>query len=450
MKRENRLKILIPENKITDNFNFINDFKNDLDNIKLSKPEYNCPDNLSVEQYFEKLCQEGLKQKYGDNITQDILNRYEKEKSVIFESGFSDIFLWHKDLIDWAKDNDIKLGVYRGSAIGSLVCYILGITKIDPLKYGLLFERFINSDRFKKPVIEIDVEAGKKDKLIEYIINNFGCEYTATAKELSVSLFYTDKKEYMPLKTIIFASNDKIKNAVPLGKLCDEIYISFEDADTFEKSNCLKFTVHPSDILEELKGIDISSVSYNEKITPSFFSKEILESSFIQNNFSKKGIALFEQIKPENIRELTALCSLDRQAVIESGMTEKYINAKNSDNIEYYNDDIKSVLEETFGEIIYQEQIMQILNITGDFSLEEADMIRRYMVKGEAFTEIENLFIEKAKEKGIKYLKAKELWNKMQSSAKYCFIKAHSTSWALLLYSYLKSVFSNYELTLSK
>ena len=123
-------------------------------------------------------------------------------------------------------------------------------------------------------------------------------------------------------------------------------------------------------------------------------------------------------------------------------MTEKYINAKNSDNIEYYNDDIKSVLEETFGEIIYQEQIMQILNITGDFSLEEADMIRRYMVKGEALPEIENLFIEKAKEKGIKYPKAKELWNKMQSSAKYCFIKAHSTSWALLLYLYLKSVFS--------
>lgn len=81
-------------------------------------------------------------------------------------------------------------------------------------------------------------------------------------------------------------------------------------------------------------------------------------------------------------------------------MAEKYVNAKNSDNIEYYNDDIKSVLEETFGEIIYQEQIMQILNITGDFSLEEADMIRRYMVKGEAFTEIENLFIEKAKKKG--------------------------------------------------
>ena len=427
VKSKIKTKIIIPESKVKDDFGIIEKIKqeNGLNNIKLSRPIYNCPDNSSVEEYFDKLCLEGLKSRYGDNIHKNIMERYEKEKSVIFKLGLADIFLHYKDVINWAKNNNAKLGIYRGSAIGSLICYILELTNIDPIKYNLIFERFINSKRlFNCPVIEFDVETGKKDELIEYIIDKYGCENTALGNELSFPLVnLNNKKEYLPLKTLIYVTKNPIKSSIPLGKLDRETYISMENIDIFEKSKCLKFAIHPSDVLEEFKEIDIDDILIRKNI----------DFNLILNNFSEPGIKILKQLKPKNIEELTAIISLDRQGPIESGMVEKYIKARNLNKIEYYNDSVEQILKDTYGEIIYQEQIIQILNALGDFDLEEAEIIRRSMAQRKVLTEQEKIFIEKATDRGFKYVKAKELWDEMESCSINCFIKAHAISASLLL-----------------
>ena len=433
MKSKIRTKIIISESKTENNFGIIDRFieENGLNNIKLSRPVYTYPDNLSVEEYFEKLCLEGLKLRYGDNIPENTMERYKKEKSVIFKLGLADIFLYHKDVINWAKNNNTKLGIYRGSAISSLICYILELTNIDPIKYNLIFERFINSKRLiNHPVVEFDVEESKKDELIEYIIDKYGYENAAFGNELSFPLVnLNNKKEYLPLKTLIYATKDPIKRSIPLGKLDRETYITLESINIFEKSKCLKFAIHSSRALEELKEISINDVLVEENV----------DKDLIQNNFSKSGIKFLKQLKPKNIEELTALVSLDRPGPIESGMTENYIKAKKSNNIEYYDDSIKQILKETCGEIIYQEQIILILNALGGFDLEEAEKIRRSMTQRKVLTEQEKIFIEKTTDKGLKYLKAKELWDKMEAISIKCFIKAHALSSSLLLCSCVKS-----------
>ncbi|HIS53329.1 TPA: DNA polymerase III subunit alpha, partial [Candidatus Galligastranaerophilus gallistercoris] len=140
-------------------------------------PKFPCPDNLSEEEYFDVLCKKGLKERYSDPIPDDILERYEYEKSVIFKMGFPAYFLLTWDFINWAKNHDIPVGPGRGSAAGSIVAYALGITELDPIEHNLLFERFLNPERISMPDIDIDFCKRRRGEVIDYVSERWGQDH---------------------------------------------------------------------------------------------------------------------------------------------------------------------------------------------------------------------------------------------------------------------------------
>ena len=162
--------------EIADKCNFEMD-KLEFGKTKELLPKYPCPDGLSEEEYFDKLCIEGLKKRYGDPIPDDIMKRYNYEKSVIFTMGFPAYFLLTWDFINWAKENNIPVGPGRGSAAGSIVAYALRITELDPIRHNLLFERFLNPERISMPDIDIDFCQRRRGEVIEYVSKKWGADH---------------------------------------------------------------------------------------------------------------------------------------------------------------------------------------------------------------------------------------------------------------------------------
>ena len=425
-KTPEKFTILVPEKEIKDaclimektNWRFDDFF-----------PFYKNSENISNEEYFDILCKKKLTEKFGNEITQEVLERYEKEKNTIINMEHFDIFLHYAEVIDWAKNNNITLGLGRGSAVGSLICYILGITNVNPLKYNLIFERFMNQEFIYFPDIELDVAESDKEKLTEYILEKYGRERCAIGCEMS---FPPDmENNTVSMKTKIYVLSKTIKEYSTLGKLSENLFISLKTASDYEFG--LKFKIHSSKSLEIIKksGKDIFEIP--------------LDNQEVINSLKEKTKCnIFEKIKPSSIDDLAHIFQTERDELIKAGVTDEFIKAKYSENREYYSDLLEPVLKETYGKIIWQEQIIQILNIVGDFSLSEAEVIRRLMAR-KKWTDLskdEETFIAKAEEKGLKYIKAKELWDKMCAISPYCYLKAHAIAFVLSEYytAYVQNV----------
>ncbi len=386
---------------------------------------------IHLEKFFDQICSEGLKKRYGENLSQEIKERFDKEAKVIKTCGFMGEFVHLYFLIQYAKNNNIILGTGRGSCVGSLICYILEITNIDPIKYNLVFERFLNTQRILRPDIELDTDREGKEKLINYILHTFGGSYCAFDSDFSYPLEVQHSDfSYINLKTIIYVSEHPIGYAVPLGYISDNTYLALCPEKVFRQSPCLKFTIHILDVLDKLKQANTALIPLNDKKTFEFFQtgENIFE-------FGEEEIrTLAKKLKPDSINDLSALYTLGRESTISVGMTDEFINAKFSKRREYYHPLLKPILEETYGQIIYQEQIFQILNVLGDFSLETAGIIRIKMAKKLDCAEIEQEFIKNAREKGLKKPKAKELWDKLYLFTPYCFMKSHTISFSTMAY----------------
>ena len=432
-KTPENMKIFVPMNDIKDDLGCIDEmFSGDIKS-ELSFPEYTVPNGISKEEYFEQICQTGLKERYGDNVSKEILERYEKEKSAIIKFNCIDIFLHYHDIVELAKNNNIMIGTGRGSEVGSLVCYILGITNVDPIKYNFFFERFLNSERFYLPDIELDIEAENSDTLIELIFKKYGNEHIAIAFHPSYS---SRKEDEGAFKTILFVSENPIKDSVPVDKIAPDTYLTIEPYKVIAKSSCLRLIINHPKVLNRIKksGININEIPLNDEKVFSLFETAQVQGIFQLNGFDEPEKDLLQRLKPQSIEELSAFYALERPAPIDGGLFNLYINAKYSPNNTKYDDLTDNILKETYGEIIYQEQIMQILNIIGGFELSKSDIIRRNMAKQISMPDIENTFIENAKAKGIEYIKAKELWYKMSVTSFYCFMKSHAIAVALLTY----------------
>ncbi len=482
-------------------------------------PKYPCPDSYNEEEYFNYLCLEGLKKRYGEPLSQSILERYEYEKSVIFKMGFPAYFLLTWDFINWAKEHKIPVGPGRGSAAGSIVAYALGITELDPIYHNLLFERFLNPERISMPDIDIDFCKRRRGEVIDYVSDKWGKDHVCQIITFGTLAAKAALKAVCRVYDIPFsqanawaamvpnAPGTKLKEALldgmELKKLCDEnsqvqslvdealhmeglknqtgthaagviiaprpmdeiipVALSKEKAATtqypmagIEKLGLLKMDFlgletltiiqDALDLIKERTGktIDINNIPLDDKETFELLSKGETDAVFqLESGGMKK---LVKRLKPNVFEDLGALVALYRPGPLEAGMVDDFVDRKHGrQKIEYAHPLLENILNDTYGTILYQEQIMQIFQTLADYSLGDADMVRRMMGKKklQQMAEQKERFVKASASKGMTSDSATKLFEQIESFAKYCFNKAHSSAYAFVAYqtAYLKAHF---------
>ena len=466
------------------------------------------PDDL-----LQKLCINGLNKLYG-TIDKEIQKRLDHELGVIKNMGFAGYFLITADFVKYAKENGIPVGPGRGSAAGSIVSYALGITTIDPIKYNLLFERFLNPERISLPDIDIDFCIERRGEVIDYIKKQYGenavtqiitfgkmkarqvvrdvgrvmsypfSEVDKIAKaipeELNITLETAIEKnpelrgyaegDYRELiqhslvlegmnrhasthaAGVVIAPSD-LTDYVPLYKSSQGDITSQYDMKGLEELGLLKMdflglrtltVIDKAVKLIKLRGIevDIDGLLYDDQKVFELFAKGMTAGVF---QFESSGMREFlKKLKPTALEDLIAMNALYRPGPmnnINDYIDRKYAKKK----IIYPHPDLKPILEETHGIIVYQEQVMQIANEIGGFSMAEADIMRRAMGKKIAalMKESTEKFIAGALKRGISKKKATEIVELIEKFAQYGFNKSHSTAYAIIAYqtAWLKTYF---------
>ncbi len=478
-------------------------------------PTFKVPEGETLESWFEKLCWENVGKKFK-NITPEIEERLNYEIRVIKQMGFSGYFLIVSDFVNFAKKNGIPVGPGRGSAAGSLVAYVLGITNLEPTRWRLIFERFLNPERITMPDIDIDFCFERREEVINYVREKYGKDHVAqiitfgtmaaraairdVGRVLDVSYGEVDRLAKMipPNTSIeeaislspelqelikndptyekiistakslegyarhasihaagIVISKEPITEYVPLQTMegGNEIVTQFPMTN-LEELGLLKMdflglrtlTVI-NDALKDIKRrygieLDINNISLEDKKV-----YELLQSGETIGVFQleSKGMRnLLKEVQPEKFEDLIAVLALYRPGPL--GRLESYIKRKKKEEeIKYLHPDLEPILSETYGVIIYQEQVMEIAHRLAGFSLGQADLLRRAMGKKmpEVMEQQREIFINGAKERGIPEDIAREIFEDMAKFAEYGFNKSHSAAYALISYqtAYLKAYY---------
>lgn len=492
-------------------------------------PEFAVPPGFTIDTYFAKVVRDGFEDRleYLRPLADrgalkyplpSYEERLEEEIGIIQRMKYSGYFLIVWDLIRYARESDIPVGPGRGSAAGSLVSYCMRITDLDPLQYGLLFERFLNPERVSLPDIDIDFCMNRRASVIDYVTKKYGRENVSqiitfgtmaargvirdTGRGMEMTYAEVDKIAKMvpaelhitldkaleqnpDLKSLtqndprvrelidvakrleglarhasthaagVVISPQPITEFVPLYKSNkDEITTMYPMTDV-EKIGLLKMDFLAlttltiiDDTLKMLKqheGIDLNmdTLALDDEKTYELFSLGLTDGVF---QFESSGMKdILRKFKPLSIEHLTALNALYRPGPIGGGMIDDFIKRKHGvKNIEYELPELKTVLEETYGVIVYQEQVMQIANIVAGYSLGEADLLRRAMgkKKAEEMAAQRETFLSGARAKGFKdEKKITRIFDLMEQFAGYGFNKSHSAAYAVLAYrtAYLKA-----------
>ena len=506
--------------------------------VKLHKvdnpfPEFEVPPGYTIDSYFAKVVQDGfqerlehLKRMSDEGTLKNSIEAYEKriaeEIRIIQGMKYPGYFLIVWDLIRYAREHDIPVGPGRGSAAGSMASYCMRITDIDPLQYGLLFERFLNPERVTLPDIDIDFCMNRRGEVIEYVTRKYGrenvsqiitfgtmmakgvirdtgrgmempyAEVDKIAKMVPAELHITLDKaiEQNPDFKKLVQTDPKVRDLidaakrleglarhasthaagvvisprpitefVPLYKSSkDEITTMYPMADV-EKIGLLKMDFLAlttltviDDTLKALKhegmDLDLDNIPLDDEKTYKLFSDGLTSGVF---QFESSGMKdILRRFKPSSIEHLTALNALYRPGPIGGGMVDDFIKRKHKSKlVEYELPELKQILEETYGVIVYQEQVMQVANMVAGYSLGEADLLRRAMGKKkvEEMAAHRERFVKGAREKGFKdEKKVTRLFDLMEQFAGYGFNKSHSAAYAVLAYrtAFLKAHYPNY------
>ena len=513
--------------KIADRINY--EFSFDKDYL----PDFPIEDSsLSVEEFLRKKVFIGAEQKYHE-INTEVQERIDYELDVINSMGFASYFLIVGDLIEFAKSKNIRTGAGRGSAAGSIVSYCLGITGIEPLKYGLIFERFLNKGRKSLPDIDMDFDERYRGDVIQYAIDKYGQDRVAhivtfatikakqairdSARVLGLPFSSGDKvaklmppmilgntatiseclkldennesgyskefysasddlrKQYsadQEVKKIIdialgleglrrqdgihaaaiVISPDKITNFLPIQRKGEnaEIVTQYE-MHTVEKLGLLKMdflglrNLSIVDRTLELigdKNLDIDNIELNDKKTYNLFSEGKMTGVFQLE--SRVAQSVSRSLNPKRFEDIVALVALIRPGPLGAGMHNEFTDRANSrKDIEYLHQDLEEILKETYGVILYQEQVMQIAEKIAGFNLQEADNLRVAMGKKipQVMEEQRKKFTEGAVKSGYSEQFSIEIFDQIAYFAGYGFNKSHSVPYALLAYqtAYLKA-----------
>ena len=475
-------------------------------------PYFKTPDGSDNLEFFNRLCDEGLRRHYGEHPAQEIIDRLEYEKSVVTRMGYVNYYLIVWDFINYAKENDIPVGPGRGSGAGSLAAYCMGITGLDPIKYELIFERFLNPERVSMPDFDIDFCYEKRGKVIDYVIHKYGADHVAqiitfgtmaarsavrdvgrvlampyaqvdtVAKlipaELNITitkaferkpelkqLYDSDEQvrrlldlsikiEGMPRHASTHAAGvvitrDEVSDYVPLARNDEQMVTQFT-MTTLEELGLLKMDFLG---LRTLTVIADSEDSIQQH-TPSFCMDDIdYDDAAVYamlGSGSTTGVFQLESggmrqllinMKPRNLEDIIAVISLYRPGPMDSIPT--YLqNRQDPEHTSYKTPQLEPILDVTNGVIIYQEQVMQICQQLGGFSLGKADIVRRAMAKKKhaVMEQSGQEFIAGCKQNGISEKAAKEIYDEMASFASYAFNKSHAAVYAAVAYqtAYLK------------
>lgn len=486
---------------IADRCNF--DFE--FGNTKL--PYFETPDNMNHFDYFKRLCLEGMKKRYGDNPPKEYYDRLDYELETVEKMGYTDYYLIVADFVSFAKSKDIPVGPGRGSGAGSIAAYCMGITDLDPMKYNLLFERFLNPERVSMPDFDIDFCYERRGEVIDYVTEKYGSDHVAQivtfgtlatraairdvgramgmpyaavdavtklvpndfhitidqavkkSKELSRlmqenpqvnELVETARKvEGMPRNTSTHAAgvvitHNPVSTYVPLATN-DGVPVTQYIMTTLEELGLLKMdflglrTLTVIDDASKAAGIDINSVPITDEKVYKLFSRGQTEGIF---QFESSGMKqMLTNLKPTRLEDLIAATSLYRPGPAKQ--IDTFIeNSHNPENIKYADDKLKPILENTYGCMVYQEQVMQIFRELAGYSYGRADIVRRAMSKKklDVMEQERETFISGCEKNGIKKEVADSIFNQMSDFAKYAFNKSHAACYALVAYqtAYLK------------
>src|SRR5437899_2594251 len=370
----------------------------------LSKyPEFPAPPGKAREEYLRELCYDGLRQRYGERAASDpeLIRRLDYELSVFEKTGFVSYLLIVWDFIHFAKEKGIPVGPGRGSAAGSMVAYVLGITDIDPLQYGLLFERFLNPDRVSPPDIDVDFCEARRGEVLEYVRQKYGERRVAqiiTFGKLKAKSVVRDVGRVMGWS---YRDADRIAKMIP-----NELNITLDDAAAF--------------------------ALYSRGETIGLFQME----SGGMTNLSK-------QFDVKRLDDIIALIALYRPGPME--LIPEYVKAKKGITpIKYLHPLLEDICADTYGVMIYQEQVMGAASKLAGYSLAQADLLRRAMGKKdkEKMAKERKNFIEGcSRTNKIPEKKANAIFDLLEKFAGYGFNKSHSAAYGVISYqtAYLKA-----------
>lgn len=501
-------------------------------------PDYQVPSGYTIDTYLEYLVHVGLKKRYGE-ISPDLKKRVEYELGVIEQMGFAAYFLITWDFIHFAKTHGIPVGPGRGSAAGSVVAYALEITDLDPIEHKLLFERFLNPERFTMPDIDIDFCIERRGEVIDYVTQKYGedkvCQiitfgtYAAKAAfkgiarimkvpfsesnrlaaliDPAIELAQTFNKKAKTLKQAMEYDGSELKalydkdeqividpiehKTVGIKKMIDlaigiegiknntgthaaGVIISRVPLDEIlpvqpSKDGIVQTGYPPHDVTEVLSllkmdflglrnlttiyktvalvkkrqgiDIDINHIPLDDKPTYQMLIEGKTDGVFQLESTGMKN--LVKRLQPDVFDDLGALVALFRPGPLNSGMVDDFVERKHGrQQISYAHPLLEPVLKDTYGTIVYQEQIMQVFQVLADYTLGQADMVRRMMGKKklDEMAKQKGLFIERSAKHGMSSKDAETLFEQIEKFAEYCFNRSHSAAYAFVAYqtAYLK------------
>ena len=478
-------------------------------------PVYPTGKDRSLEEIIEEKAWAGLKARIGETVPEHYAGRLAEELEIIKSMGFSGYFLIVADYIQYAKDHGIPVGPGRGSAAGSLAAYSLRITDIDPIRWNLLFERFLNPERRSMPDIDVDFCQNRRDEVIEYVKNRYGPEYVSqitTFGNMKAKAVIRDVGRVLGMS---YADVDRIAKLVPndlnitleqaikaeprlkelmegdpmVGRLIEiaraleglsrhasvhaggviisdehpltahvPVYvdkkgmlISQYDMKRIERVGLIKFDMlglktltviaKAVDILRsEGIDLDISAIPLDDRLTYQLIGDGDTSSVFQLESSGMRG--MLRQLKPEKFEDIIAAVALYRPGPMD--LIPSYVDRRHGrQDIDYPHPLLEKILKETYGIIVYQEQVMQIAQEMAGYSLGKADLLRRAMgkkIRQEMATQRE-IFMAGAVERGVDRDKAGEIFDLMEKFADYGFNKSHAAAYALVAYqtAYLKA-----------
>jgi len=488
-------------------------------------PEYPVPKEHDFDSFLVELSKKRLAPliETFDKANKDAyIERLDYELNQIKTMGFSSYFLIVYDFILWSKDNDVPVGPGRGSGAGSLVAYALGITTLDPIDHGLLFERFLNPERISMPDFDIDFCMEKRDSVIEYVSNKYGSGAVSqiatfgtmaaravvrdVARALGKPYAVGDRiskmipfapgmtldraKEEQPIFAQASKNDPEVKEVVDLayklegiarnvGKHAGGVVIAPGSISDFcpvynDRQSASVMTQYDKDDVEKIGLVKFDFLGLRtltvidravKSINLSMKKSESLDLDKIPHNDSKvfellssgKTMAIFQlestgmralikSLKPTKFEEITALLALYRPGPLNSGMHTTFVDRKHGKSpVVYPHELLEPVLSETYGVIVYQEQVMEAARVLAGYSMGEADILRRVMGKKkiEEMEEQREIFIKGCEQKSIPAKKAEKIFELIEQFAEYGFNKSHSAAYAVISYqtAYLKTYY---------
>ena len=495
-------------------------------NVELERdpilPKFPLPEGETEESWFRKRVQEGLFKRYGDPVPEHVQKQADYEMQVIIDQGFPAYFLIVQEYIEWARSQGIGVGPGRGSAAGAIVAYAMGITDLDPLPNGLMFERFLSPERVEMPDIDVDFEQGRREEVINHIKDVYGEDHVSQVITFGTLQAKNAVRDAARVLDYPYNTGDRICKLIgdELGITIDKALATNPDLKkAYETEEDVKAVIDAAKSIEGhvrgegvhacatiicrdpmadhvpmkrdtkgggiitqydghytpelgllkmdflgLRTLDVLSIAcrnveqrFGTKVVPEEIpiddeaAFKLMQSGNMDGLFQVEGalyVSLFARLPPTRFSDIVASIALNRPGPLESGMVDDYVKvASGKTQIHYYDDRLRPILEETYGTMVYQEQIMQISMAMSGFSAGKADKLRKAMGKKklDVMRALQEDWNTGAVENGFSLAIAKQIWEDAEKFAKYAFNKSHSAAYAILVMrtAYLKAHYPN-------